>query len=278
MSTGTVTSWGEAIMVSVSAALAMLLGAIPKILGFLVILIIGWIVASLVAKAVSALLHAVNFNGLAQRSGFSGFVQKMGTRMDAADFMATIAKWFVRLIVLVVAFDALGLPAVSEVLQQLLLWLPNLVVALVVLVIAGLAANALSGLVRGATAEAGLGNPDFLANLARVAVWVFGVVVAVNQLGIATTLVNTLFMGFVGALALALGLSFGLGGRDTAAEIVRSWYRRGQDAAPRMARAAEAARDRAEYQVDRPSSEVPATYTDEPSTTRPTSVRTTRNI
>ena len=274
--TATVNDWGEAIMTSMTAALAMLLGAIPKILGFLVILIIGWIVASLVAKAVSALLHAVNFNQLAQRSGFSGFVQKMGTRMDAADFMANIAKWFVRLIVLVVAFDALGLPAVSEVLQQLLLWLPNLVVALVVLVIAGLAANALSGLVRGATAEAGLGNPDFLANLARVAVWVFGVVVAVNQLGIATTLVNTLFMGFVGALALALGLSFGLGGRDTAAEIVRNWYRRGQDAAPRMAQAAEAARDQTR-QMDRPSTEVPATYSREPSTTHPTSVRTTKN-
>jgi hypothetical protein len=173
----------------------------------------------------------------------------MGTRMDATDFMATIAKWFVRLIVLVVAFDALGLPAVSEVLQQLLLWLPNLVVALVILVIAGLAANALSSLVRGATAQAGLGNPDFLGNLARVAVWIFGIVVAVNQLGIATTLVNTLFMGFVGALALALGLSFGLGGRDTAAEIVRGWYTRGQEAAPKMAQAAESAHDQAQRQL-----------------------------
>jgi hypothetical protein len=132
------------------------------------------------------------------------------------------------------------------VLQQLLLWLPNLVVALVVLVIAGLAANALAGLIRGATAEAGLSNPDFMANLARVAVWVFGVVVAVNQLGVATTLVNTLFMGFVGALALALGLAFGLGGRDTAAEIVRTWYQRGRSAAPKVAQAADAAQRQVE--------------------------------
>jgi hypothetical protein len=272
-----VTDWGEAIMTSLTAALAMLLGAIPKILGFLAILIIGWIVASAIAKAVSALLHAVNFNGLAQRSGFSGFIQKMGTRMDATDFLATIVKWFVRLIVLVVAFDALGLPAVSEVLQQLLLWLPNLVVALVILVIAGLAANALSSLVRGATAQAGLGNPDFLGSLARVAVWIFGIVVAVNQLGIATTLVNTLFMGFVGALALALGLAFGLGGRDTAAEIVRNWYRRGQEAAPRMAQAAESARDRAQHELDRPTTEVPTAYSRESSTTHPSSVRMTKN-
>ena len=241
-----VRDWGEALMTSLAAALAMFLSAIPKIIGFLVILVIGWLIAGLIASAVAALLRAVRFNDLAQRSGLSGFVQNMGVRTDAAGALATLAKWFVRLIVLVVAFDALGLPAVSQVLQQLLLWLPNLVVALVVLVIAGLAANALAGIIRGTTAQAGLGNPDLLANVARAAVWAFAIVVAVNQLGIATTLVNTLFMGTVGALALALGLAFGLGGRETAGQIVQGWYQQGQQAAPKMARAAEAARDQAE--------------------------------
>ncbi len=292
-----ITDWGTAIMTSVSAALAMFLGAIPRVVafaviliigwmiasalasaaaailravkfndlaqrsglagfvrnmgvnqdaaGFLAILIIGWIIAGLLASAVSAILRTVKFNDLAQRSGFTGFVKSMGVNQDAAGFLANIAKWFVRLIVLVVAFDALGLPAVSAVLQQLLLWLPNLVVALVVLVVAGLAANALHGLVRGATAQAGFGNPDLLANIARVAIWAFAAVVAVNQLGIATTLVNTLFMGTVGALALALGLAFGLGGRDTAGQIVSSWYQRGQQAAPKMAQAASAASNQA---------------------------------
>src|SRR5689334_22261944 len=183
--TPVVTDWGTAIMSSVAAALALLLAGIPKIIGFLVILIIGWLIASAIATAVAALLRAVRFNDLAQRAGLSAFVQNMGVRTDAAGFLANIAKWFVRLIVLVTAFDALGLPAVSQVLQQLLLWLPNLVVALVVLVIAGLAANALAGLVRGASAEAGLSNPSMLATIARVTVWAFGIVVAVNQIGIA---------------------------------------------------------------------------------------------
>jgi len=209
-----VTDWGQAIMTSVAGALAMFLGVIPKVIGFAVIIIIGWLIASAIAAVAARLLRAVRFNDLAQRSGFAGFVKDTGVHTDASGFIATIAKWFVRLITLVVAFDALGLPAVSQVLQDLLLWLPNLVVALVVLVIAGLAANALQGLVRGATSEAGLGNPDLLANVARIAVWTFGIVVAVNQIGIATTLVNTLFMGTVGALALALGLAFGLGGRE----------------------------------------------------------------
>ena len=169
----------------------------------------------------------------------------MGVKTDSAGFLALVTKWFVRLVVLVAAFDALGLPAVSDVLRQFLLWLPNLVVGLVVLVIGGLAAGALASLVRGAAARAGLGNPDVLATIARVAVWAFAIVVAVNQIGIATTLVNTLLSATLGAVALAAGLAFGLGGRDTAGEIVRNWHRKSQEAAPKIKEAAREVKERA---------------------------------
>jgi hypothetical protein len=170
----------------------------------------------------------------------------MGVRDDPSGVIANIAKWFVRLITLVVAFDTLGLPAVSNVLQQLLLWLPNLVVALVVLVIGGLAAKALSQLVRGASAEAGFTNPDMLATVTRVAVWGFTIVVAVNQLGIATTLINTLMIGLVGAFTLAFGLAFGLGGRDRAAQLIDPVGRNAERAGPKLERAANAARNQAQ--------------------------------
>jgi hypothetical protein len=245
MATSTVYDWGQAVMTSTAAALALFLGAIPKVIGFLAILLIGWFIAGALAGVVANLLRAVKFNELAERSGFSGFVRNMGVHTDASGVLATTVRWFVRLIVLVVAFDALGLPAVSQVLQQLLLWIPNLIVALMVLVIGGLAANALHSLVRGATAEAGLGNADLLATIARVTVWAFAIVVAVNQIGVATTLVNTLFMGVVAALALGFGLAFGLGGRDTAAQIVQGWYRAGRSEAPKLARTADAAGEQA---------------------------------
>lgn len=234
-----INTWTAALATSFATALGLFLSAIPRIIGFLVILIIGWLISGVLAAAVAGLLRAVKFNTLAQNSGIQGFVNNMGLKTDASGFLANIVKWFVRLIVLVVAFDALGLPAVSQILQQFLLWIPNLVVAVVVLVIAGLVANSLSNLVRGATAEAGLGNPDLLATIARVAVWSFGIVVAVNQIGIAQALVNTLFMGFIGALALAAGLAFGLGGRETAARIVDDWYRQSRAAKPKLERAAE---------------------------------------
>jgi len=235
-----ITEWSHAMMTSLAAAMAMFFSAIPKIIGFAVIVVVGWLLSSLVEKGIASLLRAVKFNDLANRSGLGGFVAKMGTNTDAAGMFGLVVKWFIRLIALVVAFDALGLPAVSEVLRELLLWLPNVIVALVVLVIGGLAAKALSNLVRAAATEGGLGNPNFLAKMASALVWAFAIVVAVNQIGIATTLVNTLFMAFVGAIALGAGLAFGLGGRETAGQIVSNWYAKGQEKSGQIAKAAEA--------------------------------------
>lgn len=244
--------WGDAVMVSITNALSTFIAAIPKIIGFVLILIIGWIVASLLSKAVAALLRTVKFNELAQKAGFADFVEKMGVGTDSSGFIALVTKWFVRLITLVVAFDALGLPAVSDVLRELLLWLPNLVVALVILVIGGLAANALSGLVRGATARSELGNPELLASIAKIAVWAFAIVVAINQIGIASSLVNTLFMATVGAVALAIGLSFGLGGRETAAKIISGWYAQSQQIKAKTKEVAQDIKQQIETKTEQP--------------------------
>lgn len=239
-----ITNWSEAMLASLSGAASLFFAAIPRFIGFAIILIAGWIIASLIEKAVVAVLRAVRFNILAERSGVAGFLQKGNMRSDATGTMGVIVRWFVRLIVLVVAFDALGLVAISEILHQLLMWLPNVVVALVVLGIGGLAANALANLVMGAAAEGGLNRPDLLAKVARYAVWAFTFMVAVNQLGIATSLINILLMAAAGAVALALGLSFGLGGRDTAALIVRRWYERGQANMPQIQRSGDASANR----------------------------------
>ncbi|MDQ2889736.1 MAG: small-conductance mechanosensitive ion channel [Gemmatimonadota bacterium] len=237
-----VQSLGDSIRLSLTNAFAMFFGAIPRVIAFLVILLIGWFIASLLAKAVAALLRAVNFNDLARRSGISDFVEKMGVQTDPSGLLADVVKWFVRLIALVAAFDALGLAAISDVLRQFLLWIPNLFVALVVLVIGGLLARAVARMVRGAAAEAGFTNPDTLAAVASVAVWAFAIIVAVNQVGIATALINTLFIGVVGALALAIGLSFGLGGREKAASLIEQWSNKTDEAVPRAKRTGEAAK------------------------------------
>jgi hypothetical protein len=231
-----ISAWGAALQTSLSHALTLLVGAIPAIIAFLLILGAGWILASLVARAATALLRRVRFNDMAHRSGLAGFVSRAGLDTDAIGFVALGAKWFIRLIALVVAFDALGLPAVSETLRQLVLWLPNVVVALVILVIGGLAANALHSVVRASAASAELSHPDLLASIARIAVWTFAIVAAINQIGVASELVTTLFTAVVAGLALAIGLACGLGGRHTAGAIIADLYLRFRDPAPRVER------------------------------------------
>src|SRR5919197_6373419 len=108
MPTQGVQDWSQVLMGSVAGALGMFLGAIPRIIGFLAILVIGWLIAGALAGITARLLRAVRFNDLAQRSGLSEFVQSMGVRTDASGVIAQTVRWFVRLIVLIVAFDALG--------------------------------------------------------------------------------------------------------------------------------------------------------------------------
>jgi hypothetical protein len=230
-------SFTQTFVASFRDAFSMILGAIPRILGFIVIVAIGWFVSTLLARAVTGLLRAIRFDELMQRSGLADFMNKMATGTDSAGIIAGLVKWIVRVVVLLVAFDVLGLPAVSDVMRQLLLWLPNLVVAIFVLFIGGIAARALGNIVRGATAEGGFANPETLANVTRTTVWAFAIVVAINQLGIATNLINTLFTGLVAALAIAFGLAFGMGGRDLASRTLENWYDQAQDVRPSRRRA-----------------------------------------
>jgi Conserved TM helix len=218
--------WGDALVTSAAPALALVLTGFTRAIAFLVILAIGWMLASLLAKATRALLRKLGFNDLAVRSGLSQFINSAGFQGDSADLMGSLAKWFVRLAALVIAFDALGLVGVSDFVRQVLLWLPNLAVAVAVLIIGGLVANVLSGVVRAATVKAETISPEMMATITRVAVWVVAIIVAVNQVGVGREVVNTLFMATVAGAALAAAVAFGLGGRETAAEIVQRWYAR----------------------------------------------------
>jgi hypothetical protein len=225
----TAPSIGTSIKTSFSQAIGATLLWLPRLIAFLLILLVGWIVSALLARAIATLLRTVKFNEAMARVGVGDFLGRMRSGLDASTLVAGAVKWIIRFIVLLVAFDALGLPAISDVLRQFLIWLPNLIVAIAVLVLAGIGARALGDVVRGTTSEAGFRNPNTLANVAKTAVWIFAVVIAVNQVGVGELLVNTLFTGAVAALALAAGLAFGMGGRDLAARKLKDWYDEGSD-------------------------------------------------
>ena len=193
-------------------------------IGFLVILTVGLIIATLVAKALTLLLRKVGFDRMADRIGLTRFEQRMGVKMDAAGILGKIVYWFIVLIFLVPAADALGVPAVSNVLNQLVAYIPNVFVAILVLFFGALAGTVVADLVRGAAASAKMGNPNLFANLARYAILGFAALIALEQLQIAPALLNELFGALVAAVALAFGLAFGLGGQETA----RKWLNRGE--------------------------------------------------
>jgi len=220
-----VTNWGTAIFNAFSNAVNLILTFIPRIIGFLVILIVGWIVATLVSKAVTFLLRKVGFDRMANRIGLNRFEQRMGVSMDPAGILGKVVFWFLLLIFLVPATDALGLPAVSNILNTLVAYIPNVFVAILVLFLGTLAATFVSDLVRGATATANVGNPSIFAGIARWAIIGFAALVALEQLEIAPTLINELFGAMVLAVAIAFGLAFGLGGQDAA----RRWLARGEN-------------------------------------------------
>jgi hypothetical protein len=219
-----VTNWGQAILTALANALNLILTFIPRLFGFAIILLVGWLIATLVSKGVTLLLRKVGFDRMSQRIGLNRFEERMGVKMDSAGILGKIVFWFILLIFLVPAADALGVPAVSNVLNELVAYIPNVFVAILVLFLGALAGTVVADLVRGTAASAKVGNPNLFANLARYAILGFAVLIALEQLQIAPTLLNELFGALVAAVAIAFGLAFGLGGQETA----RKWLNRGE--------------------------------------------------
>lgn len=223
----------DATLNAIQAGLVALVSFIPALIGAILILIVGWIIAGVLGRLVTMLLGRVGFDQASERAGITGFIRQSGARdMTPSGVFGWLVKWFVRLIFLEAAAAALRLEAITNIINQIILFIPNLVVALVVLWIGFLAGRFVGALVRGATAQAGFDRPGLLAGIAQYAIVAFAVVVAVEQIGVATSLVNLLFAAVVGALALAFALAFGLGGREVAGQVWRTWYGRMQQLGP----------------------------------------------
>jgi hypothetical protein len=208
------------------AIFAAFLLALPSVVGALLLLVIGWIVAGIVGGLVTRLLRRIGLDQLATKAGITAFLQRARLKVDTAGLVGGIVKWYVRLIFVVMAANAVGITAVSAVLSQIIGFIPNLLVALLILGVFAWLAGVTRNLVLGATESTDIPNSGALATLAYATVLGFGIVAAASQIGVAASLINILFTGFVAAIALAFGLAFGLGGREEAARVLRDW--RGQ--------------------------------------------------
>src|ERR687887_1064141 len=207
---------------------------VPKVISAVIILIIGYIIARIVRGLLTKGLRLVHFDQIADRAGITRMIQAAGLRMDAARLLATVVFWWIFLMFIVNALDALALPTITAYLNLLLGYIPRLFVAFLIVVVGALIANVVAGAVRGATAETSPTTSGLLGSLAKWFILLFALLTAVTELDIAQSMIFILFASAIGMVALAGGLAFGLGGRETAAQIVNNWYSRNQQGAPQL--------------------------------------------
>ena len=188
---------------------------LPNILAAIVILLAGWIVAKVAKAAVGRGLKLVKFPVLAEKAGIDEFLARGDIKRSAADLLAVLVYWLVMLIVLLMAVNALRLEMASQLLNEILLYIPNIIVAVIVLVVGLYAANFVGGLVRTAAANAGIEEAGLVAGVARYALIIFTFAIALNQLRIGEEIVANGFLLIFGAACLAAALAVGLGARET---------------------------------------------------------------
>jgi hypothetical protein len=212
--------WDNLIADPIRKMLETIFAYLPILLGALIILIVGWIVAKVIRRLIDWLLKAVRFDALADKAGISEVLRKGDLKVTAREVVSGLVYWLVIIMVLVMVVNALGLPKASDILASLFAYVPKVIAALLVLVVAMFLASFVSGIVRTACGNANLPRPEIIAGISRWAIIIFAVTIAMEELGIAPLLVGTAFNIILGGVVLALALAFGLGGKDAAARYL----------------------------------------------------------
>lgn len=194
---------------------------IPNLVVAIIIVLLGWIVGIGIGRAIAQVVRAVKIDTVLRNAGVEDLFTRAGYRFDAGRLLGGLVKWFIIAVFLVAALDILGLTQVNIFLQDVILrYLPQVIVAVVILLVAAVIAQAVEAMVRGTAKASALGSPYFLGSVAKYAIWIFAILAALNQLNVAQVFVQTLFTGVVIAASLAIGLSFGLGGQHAAQRYI----------------------------------------------------------
>lgn len=229
---------------------------LPNLLGALVIIFAGYLLARLLEKLIERFLRRLHFNQMLERGGVTQAVERSGTHVNPTKVLSTLIFWLVMFAVILIAANALGLDSLANVFSELVSYIPQVIAAIVIILVGIVLGNFVGGLI-GASAGALYGGRA-LARIGRGGVVLLAIFMALQELGIANEIVTTAFAILFGAIALALALAFGLGNRDLAGEIVREWYdryRTERDEAIERERAAEAAEERELEEEEREAAE-----------------------
>lgn len=193
---------------------------LPTLLAAIIVFIIGWLIAIFLGRVANRIVKTIKLDLLLVKLGFRKALAKAKLKLDSGKFFDELVKWFFIIVFLMTAVDILGLKEVTLFLKTILFYLPNVIIAAIILLAAVIIANFMQRLVRASADAAGLSSSGAVGGIVKWAILVFGFVIALTQLGIATTLIQTIVIGLIAMFALAGGLAFGLGGRDWAAGIL----------------------------------------------------------
>jgi small-conductance mechanosensitive channel len=214
----------QALTQSLSDGLGAVLGALPALIGAIIILVIGFIIAKVLQGIVTRVLQGMGFEGWMEQGGIKQFFDRSQTNQTPLSILGKLVFWLVFFIAITMAVDTLGISAISDVLAQFIAYIPQIIAAILILVLATLLANFVAGIVRGATGS------NVAGSVAQYGIIVFAAFAALTQLGIAEELIAPTFLILLGAVALAAAIAFGLGGQGVAQQIVEDGYEKSDEA------------------------------------------------
>jgi len=199
---------------------------VPVLFGAIVVFLIGWFISIGVGKLVADILKRVRFNQVFERGNWKEALAKADIKVDPSGFVGAIFKWVLVIVFLLAAVDILGLTQFAVFLQGILDYLPNVIVAALIFVVAVVIADIVEKVLRAAVESTQVGYGHLVSIIVKWSIWVFAIIAILIQLQVAVFLLQTLFTGLVAMLAIAGGLAFGMGGRDTAGEILEDVKKR----------------------------------------------------
>lgn len=213
-------SWTEILLNSLQGVWVGVISFLPSLIGAIILIVVGLIVASGLSTIVERIINALKVDSLLKKLGLGPLFERAGLKINSGKFFGLLIYWFLLIVFILAVADILGLYGISLFLRDVISYIPNIIVAVLIMLAAVMLANFLKTLIRASVASARLYNPKFLGTLAWWTVVIFGFLAALIQIGIAAAILNTLITGLIAMLAIAGGIAFGLGGKDYAAHLL----------------------------------------------------------
>lgn len=213
--------WAQIITDAFSDLWGGFIDFIPKLIGAVVVFLIGWFISIAVGKLIAEILKKIKFDRIFEKGGWKNALEKAEIKVDSPTFIGAIFKWILMIVFLLAAVEILGLGQFANFLSNVLNYLPNVIVAALIFVVAIIIADVLEKIVRAAVEGVKVGYGHLVGAIVKWAILVFAILAILTQLKIAPSLIQILINGVVGLIVIAGGLAFGLGGKEVAAEVIR---------------------------------------------------------